>query len=438
MPPLALVFRLVWATRPSYVYDALNRRVSKTVVNGTITTTTEYLYQGVNVVSEIQPNSGTLNRSEIYVGGAHLGTYVGGHTYFSHTNYIGTERIKTDETGAVAQDCDYQPFGDAESCATGPINSPIRYAGYERDNETGLDHMQFRYYNSRIGRFMGADLLSGDTQEPQSLNKFGYVQNTPVNATDPLGLDISWNAGQCGPEYASCTDAYGNQLYQVNGVTVSAILAERMIRNGSAEVCTTCGPTGNAVWIYNLQMTFRINGSGSPNAPHPGYWTIPFPGHYQAAIFFADWFFGSGASDRYYGPNSVETRDMARSRGADLMRQQNKEQGCPGSSTFTRGTFDAYGELLGNPGNATQVQVGGYQAQFTNFNGMATYTIYNYASVDSFFGHIFSLTNRGANAIRSMAGVPKTNNVTALGHKQSGMMRDIYQVFSWREPSPCK
>jgi RHS repeat-associated protein len=139
-------------------------------------------------MAELNAITGAWTRGEIYIGATHLGTYSSNKTYFSHANWLGTERIKTDETGVIAQNCTYNPFGDGENCTVGPIASPIRYAGYERDAETGLDHMWFRYYNPRLGRFMSADPISGEISNPQSLNKFGYVRNLPTNLTDPFGL----------------------------------------------------------------------------------------------------------------------------------------------------------------------------------------------------------------------------------------------------------
>lgn len=56
------------------------------------------------------------------------------------------------------------------------------------DTETGLYYSFARYYNSRLGRFMSADLLSGVTSDPQSLNRYAYVLNAPTIGTDPLGL----------------------------------------------------------------------------------------------------------------------------------------------------------------------------------------------------------------------------------------------------------
>jgi RHS repeat-associated protein len=49
-----------------------------------------------------------------------------------------------------------------------------------------------RYDNSRLGRFMTPDHLADSIANPQSLNRYAYVLNDPINLFDPFGL------GDCG------------------------------------------------------------------------------------------------------------------------------------------------------------------------------------------------------------------------------------------------
>ena len=141
--------------------------------------------------------AGVWQRAEIYAGGRHLGTYsggAGGVTSFSHTDWLGTERVRTNVSGVVSETCTSNPYGDALSCA-GTDVSPIHYTGLERDTETNLDHAWFRYYNSRLGVWMTPDpagLSAVSSGNPQSWNANAYVTNTPVNESDQLGLIGRW------------------------------------------------------------------------------------------------------------------------------------------------------------------------------------------------------------------------------------------------------
>jgi hypothetical protein len=49
--------------------------------------------------------------------------------------------------------------------------------------------MHARYFASAQGRFTSADTFGGSTGNPQSLNRYAYVGNNPMNFSDPIGHD---------------------------------------------------------------------------------------------------------------------------------------------------------------------------------------------------------------------------------------------------------
>ncbi len=49
---------------------------------------------------------------------------------------------------------------------------------------------QARYYDPGVGRFITPDTVVQDSYDPQSLNRYTYVRNNPINLIDPLGY--SW------------------------------------------------------------------------------------------------------------------------------------------------------------------------------------------------------------------------------------------------------
>lgn len=93
---------------------------------------------------------------------------------------------------------DFLPFGEEIGAGVG-LRSPThgfnsgdalrwKYAMTERDSTTGLDHTWWRKYENLSGRWTSPDPYAGSIADPQSLNRYSYVGNDPVNFVDPAGL----------------------------------------------------------------------------------------------------------------------------------------------------------------------------------------------------------------------------------------------------------
>ncbi len=122
-----------------------------------------------------------------------------GNVYYHFVDHLGSTRVVTTAIGTACYEVDYLPYGTENTPAgfTNTCSTRYRFTGYERDLETaygtssGNDYAFARYYNSRLGRFMSADPLDGDISDPQTLNRYSYVRNNPVNRIDPSGLKIA-------------------------------------------------------------------------------------------------------------------------------------------------------------------------------------------------------------------------------------------------------
>src|SRR5580658_10165075 len=67
-----------------------------------------------------------------------------------------------------------------------------RCPGKERDTESGNDYFGARYYGSSMGRWMSPDpgwMFAANPANPQSLNLYAYVQNSPLTSVDPNGYE---------------------------------------------------------------------------------------------------------------------------------------------------------------------------------------------------------------------------------------------------------
>ncbi|MGT2969480.1 RHS repeat-associated core domain-containing protein, partial [Streptococcus azizii] len=107
-----------------------------------------------------------------------------GDTYQYLTNQAGSVTGLTKDGQAVASS-KYQLYGSTKD-STDETGNPYAYNGEARDS-TGLDYLRARYYDSQAGTFLTEDSYQGELDDPLSQNRYAYVQNNPVNYTDPSG-----------------------------------------------------------------------------------------------------------------------------------------------------------------------------------------------------------------------------------------------------------
>ena len=83
----------------------------------------------------------------------------------------------------------YSPFGEL---LTENV-SGFGYNGEYYNAETGMIYLRARFYAPEMNRFSQKDILRGSAFVPQSLNRYLYVQNDPINLIDPSGMSLkSW------------------------------------------------------------------------------------------------------------------------------------------------------------------------------------------------------------------------------------------------------
>jgi len=109
---------------------------------------------------------------------------------YLHGDHLGSVRVCTDSNGNPNGTCDYEPFGEVQPGSTCSVPTNFRFTGAQWDAESGLYHFWFRQYDPKQGRWMSVDPVPGKTAEPQSQDRFVYVQDDPENSIDPMGLDF--------------------------------------------------------------------------------------------------------------------------------------------------------------------------------------------------------------------------------------------------------
>ena len=123
------------------------------------------------------------------------------NTCYLSTDHLGNTRTVTDGNHVVVARHDYTPFG--EEIPAGYAGRETEWSGYdavnqkftgqEHDGETQFDFFHARYLSAAQQRFMSVDPgnAGADPMNPQSWNAYAYVNNNPMNATDPTGMILS-------------------------------------------------------------------------------------------------------------------------------------------------------------------------------------------------------------------------------------------------------
>lgn len=184
----------------AYEYDGDGNRVKKIVPGTGEVTIYVYDISGV-LAAEYTINAPIINNPAI--------------NYLT-ADILGSPRVITDGFGNVVGRRDFMPFGEDIHAGIGnrTIGSKYdsdsikqKFTSKERDEETGLDYFEARYYSSKFGRFTTSDEFLGGPEEliefdgmmghnpsfyaelaePQSLNKYQYCLNNPLRYIDQDG-----------------------------------------------------------------------------------------------------------------------------------------------------------------------------------------------------------------------------------------------------------
>ena len=92
----------------------------------------------------------------------------------------------TNSAGQIVNSYDYNVYGSIISSSE-PMENDVNFTGHKNDPETGLVYMKSRYYDAALCRFISADTMGVRLMNPQTMNRYSYVVNDPVNLVDPDG-----------------------------------------------------------------------------------------------------------------------------------------------------------------------------------------------------------------------------------------------------------
>lgn len=161
----------------SFKYDALGRRIEKTV-NGV---STGYLYDGAQAIGELKGSAlDTVYHTGLAIDEV-LARYgsSGNRTLLADALMSVIAQAGDDQT--IGNYYAYSPYGEAQALGSDEGN-PLQYTGRENDG-TGLYYYRARYYDPVLKRFISEDPIG----IAGGANLYSYVDNDPLGFNDPSG-----------------------------------------------------------------------------------------------------------------------------------------------------------------------------------------------------------------------------------------------------------
>ena len=188
-----------------FQYDANNRQKQSRNLDDSGAVDSIFDATGQRVATQV---SGSLTNVLVYdtVGklvAEYSTTTAQGGTQYIFNDHQGSPRTITGTSGTVTARHDYLPFGDDVLNTVGLRSSGQgyggteaarqKYAAMENDEATGLAHTLWRKYDSLSARWTTPDpyTASMTMTDPQSFNRYTYVNNDPLNHVDPTGLALA-------------------------------------------------------------------------------------------------------------------------------------------------------------------------------------------------------------------------------------------------------
>jgi RHS repeat-associated protein len=167
----------------SLTYDALGRMVEQNR-SGTYT---EIVY-GPHGGKLALMSGQTLQKAFVPLAGGAVAVYTSsGLAYYRHSDWLGSSRFASTPTRTMYSDDAYTPFGEPYAQSG---TAALSFTGMNQDTVSGLCDFPAREYATQ-GRWPSPDpsgLASVVLTDPQTLNEYAYVRNTPLEFFDPTGL----------------------------------------------------------------------------------------------------------------------------------------------------------------------------------------------------------------------------------------------------------
>ena len=259
--------------------------------DGTASGPSVYLYDGSNIMEEIDPSGNGLAR---YTQGGLIdepfSVRRAGTTSYYQTDGLGSITSLSNSTGALVNTYSYDSYGELIG-SSGAITNPFQYTARELDQETGTYFYRARYYDQAAGRFLSED-PTGFSAGP---NFYSYTKNNPVNAIVPTGLRTQlccrpvndWRAKMAGASHCFLAIS-GNPNIGGGATTIVSLLHNPPTLNGTADVNAYSNGSSSCVDVPSCSKCNErtiVNNASNPGSSGPNNYFALGPNSNTCARF---------------------------------------------------------------------------------------------------------------------------------------------------------
>ena len=180
---------------------------------------------------------------------------------YQMSNHSGSVTLELDQNARILTYEEYTPFGSTSYQAVqARLESPkrYRYAGQERDDETGLNYHGARYYAPWLGRWTSSD----PSGVKGGANTYAYVHCNPITKVDISGRwDIDWGDLAIGAGVALLT---AGAIIVTAGAAAPFVVPAAATALGVTEatVVTGIAVVGTGAGVYSTTKTLHAVSTG--------------------------------------------------------------------------------------------------------------------------------------------------------------------------------
>ncbi|WP_176832934.1 polymorphic toxin-type HINT domain-containing protein [Celeribacter baekdonensis] len=242
---------------------------------------------------------------------------------YLHKDQLGSVKLITAADGSLVKTATYAPYGEAFDEVL-DLTRADETKGNTRerfDADAGLQYLNARYYDPRLGLFIQPDWLD-PTQPGVGTNRYSYSFNDPVNLSDPNGnfVPLLIAAYKVASVAVTVYDAYQTAQALTNGdmslgdfakdvavdVAISAVAgkgAAKLLKKCSFDGATLVATQEGFVQIQNIRPGMSVL-SGDPVSGETSYQTVldQYSNSYDKTVYIT---YASEAGNEQISSNTI-------------------------------------------------------------------------------------------------------------------------------------